>query len=941
MNRSSVLNLKGTKLIIFAAFVIILLVIPMASATTFSNNDLTVELLTVDTTVVVHENGFAYVSYRIHLQVTSGTLHYITMEATEGIQKYSIEATVNNQSITDSLSSEKDGDTLKIYLGDGVDAPADVLLEVNYYSTKRIVGVTDDGKTAYVVWYPITFPDSGANYTALLVFHSIKLNSSDYDPNTGGVYQNATDKIGFTVGKLTLDNWDKYVPVAVIVDNVAYFGVRVYKNNVLANDNIPVEFAFDSHYFDVPAGTEPYEESFLDKVTGFINWYVNLFSTDPDTAISITIVAGLGILFLAVLIYPSLKSFSQNMSEFFEKRKIINSLRKLGINVSKNDPIDFLKEMYRITQTPEFKELLASKSIDPSELKVDYDQDGVYEPSDVVQFFTDKLREYYINKIVPEISIATGTSPQELRNLMRYANPYNLKKLLDNIDKAKKLIREGFASVEEILTHPGQIESLWEEYLNVLSFKENVLPPMYRNYDMRSIRNAYESYNDQRIIELISNGLVTWDDLLQKSHKELVMQWTEWKKRILSQELYKAGVTEIPEGASIKDLQQALEKLKMPEVWKLNKLGILSPNQVFFYTPEQIKYMAKYAETSGVRDAPTIIFEQAISSEQLPQLDPVEYAIFRQEDASTIISLLITSAVQKKYIEVIDSNEQGMIVRTLRHTCPICNAPMPKLEYDMCLTCGTVGHKEHLIDENGYCRICGDKAKIIHVTPKYYEKMLVSLAEDGFLSVADLQSVLDIIARRVQNLVWRADWSKIRKEHERYIRRSWYHVYDSPYPYYYYYRGYTYRDGELEWTWLWLNLDKEKQKFFEGLKQLIPRDGKLIPDKLPDWLPEEIREAPKWAHREITKAMEQYLIPPQFKDLAKALKLDAQKILFQLENIPLVISRQLSNNFTSFARKVTEIVNSCVSHDDCHSACHSACVWSACHSACHSAGGWG
>jgi len=111
----------------------------------------------------------------------------------------------------------------------------DVHVHLNYYGTKRIVGMTESGDIAYVVWYPVTFPDSGANYTVLLVFQSITLKQGEYDPKTFGVYQNATERIGFKVGNMTLNNWDKYVPLAVVINNASYFGVHVYKENVPAN----------------------------------------------------------------------------------------------------------------------------------------------------------------------------------------------------------------------------------------------------------------------------------------------------------------------------------------------------------------------------------------------------------------------------------------------------------------------------------------------------------------------------------------------------------------------------------------------------------------------------------------------------------------------------------------------------------------------------------
>ena len=388
-------------------------------------------------------------------------------------------------------------------------------------------------------------------------------------------------------------------------------------------------------------------------------------------------------------------------------------------------------------------------------------------------------------------------------------------------------------------------------------------------------------------------------------------------------------------------LAQALEKIKMPEYQFLLANGTLHPDHVFYYTPEEIVYMSGYAKRTGVRDAPTIIFERAVHEEEVPQLDPVEYAIFIQEKASKIVTMLVTSAVRKKYIEILDSSEKGFTVRVLRNRCAICKKPLPKFNFYMCLTCESTGHLQHLVDENGFCRICGDKAKVIEIKPKYYEKLLVELAEDGFLSVEDLQQVLDVIAKRVQNMVWRADWNKIRKKHEQYIRRQWYRVYHSPYPYYYYYRGYYYRNGGMDWLWMWLWLDKEYQKLFDGIRNLIPQPGNFKLPEPPSWLPDEFKKLPEFAHHQITEAMEKFVIPKSIEELAKSLKLNVEEMVSRLENATDLISKQLTNNFENFSKKITELISSCVTHDDCHSACHSACVWSACHSACHSAGGWG
>lgn len=909
------------KICLFSILILLLLlpINPLPKTSAVIKSDLQVELISVDSIVVAKEDGYAAVFYYINLEVVSGTLHYISMEAAEGIKNCYANATVDGANYTDHISLELEDETLRINFDVSVDAPAEVKLFVRYDSTKRVVGVTDDGETAYLFWYPVTFPDSGANYTAQIVFYSVPLNDNDFNHTTLGVYQNATDRIGFQVGQATLDNWDKYTPMAYYLGETPYFSVRVFKANVPADAEIPVEFALKSEYFDIPAGTKPLEEK-----TFFDRYGILIFSFGS-------------LIFVAMVAY----ALSFSMKTWFHRRKLRKELEKKGIRTAGTDSIEFLEALHNVVNSEEYKMLLAEGEIRPEELRIDYDRDSVLEPEDVTMFITDKLREHYINKLVPEFVKISAINPSEAREMLKYANPYALEYLYRNLERARTMLKAGFIKVEEILQHPSQLDRFWNEYLSTLRFIDTTLPAEYRNLDLYTIRMMKEAYENENVQEMMRAGLVSWEDLRKYTLPQLLEKWRTWKKEILSKELRKHGIKNIPKTASVKDLQQALEKIKMPEYQFLLANGTLHPDHVFYYTPEEIVYMSGYAKRTGVRDAPTIIFERAVHEEEVPQLDPVEYAIFIQEKASKIVTMLVTSAVRKKYIEILDSSEKGFTVRVLRNRCAICNKPLPKFNFYMCLTCESTGHLQHLVDENGFCRICGDKAKVIEIKPKYYEKLLVELAEDGFLSVEDLQQVLDVIAKRVQNMVWRADWNKIRKKHEQYIRRQWYRVYHSPYPYYYYYRGYYYRNGGMDWLWMWLWLDKEYQKLFDGIRNLIPQPGNFKLPEPPSWLPDEFKKLPEFAHHQITEAMEKFVIPKSIEELAKSLKLNVEEMVSQLENATDLISKQLTNNFENFSKKITELISSCVTHDDCHSACHSACVWSACHSACHSAGGWG
>ena len=157
----------------------------------------------------------------------------------------------------------------------------------------------------------------------------------------------------------------------------------------------------------------------------------------------------------------------------------------------------------------------------------------------------------------------------------------------------------------------------------------------------------------------------------------------------------------------------------------------------------------------------------------------------------------------------------------------------------------------------------------------------------------------------------------------------------------------------MNWLWLWLWLHEQHDKFYEGLKRLIPKPGQIKPPKLPVEIPEEYRKIPEQMYQQITESMKQFQIPRSMVDFFEKLNKPTDELISGLQNVFDEVANQLNNKFREFADKITNYVHSCVTHDDCHSACHSAChsnchsachsacVWSACHSACHSAGGWG
>ncbi|MCD6484919.1 MAG: hypothetical protein J7L47_07415 [Candidatus Odinarchaeota archaeon] len=950
-------NKQKRQLIVFSLGLLLLgmlLIVNVPSTVAISQDQLQVELNQVDAVVVTNKQGYAAVSYYIYLEVVEGTLHYINVEATEGITNYYVNATVNNESYTHISTSYSEG-KLTINFDDGIEAPANVTIFLNYDSTTRIVGVAND--TAYLVWYPITFPDSGALYHAQIVWQNIPLGENDYNHTSLGVYQNFTDSIGFTVGSLTLENWDSYMPLAFFINGTPYFSVLSTKSNVPADANIPVEYAVNKSFFEILEEEEPYtppEEPQEDTLEAFISSIL----AEIFAPISIPILGPIPrvyiIILLILLFSTSLVVIrSEPTKRYFRRRKLVNELKKHGIITRGSDSIEFLEALLYAVKSEGYQELLKHGAIRPEELRVDYDRDQVLEAEDVNQFLVDRLKTFFSEKIVNELSQVISLDPWRTRQVLIEFDPYKLDILYKNLDKAKIMLVNRFISLDELLMHPSQVSKLWLGYKETLRFRDTILPYELRSLDMAKIRQIKEAYENPQIQEMLSAGLISWDDLQKYTLPQLLNKWTRWKKETLSIELQRYGITRIPENATVKDLQLALEKAKTREFQYLVQNNIITPDEVFYYGSEDLKYMAEYASRTGVKDAPTIIFERAVQSEGVPQLDPVEYAVFNQEMVSKIVTMILMSAVRKRLIDVIEASEAGFRVTVLRHICAVCKRPVGRTNFHMCLTCESVGHKEHLIDETGHCRICGDKAKIVEIKPTYYEKYLMDLAEDGFLSKDDLQKVLDLIAKRVQNLVWRADWNKIRERHQYFINRQWYHVYHSPMPTYYYYHGYYYYNDSMNWLWLWLWLHEQHDKFYEGLKRLIQKPGQIKPPKLPIEIPEEYRKIPEQMYRQITESMKQFQIPRSMVDFFEKLNKPTDELISGLQNVFDEVANQLNNKFREFADKITNYVHSCVTHDDCHSACHSAChsnchsachsacVWSACHSACHSAGGWG
>lgn len=941
----------------------LLLVSSTALAYNFSVTDVEVDAKQIKAYVVLQKDGFAYVSYYMNFSIISGSLSYITITQQEGITDYGVSVFVDNQEINE-YTIEKYETGFRLVFDPKISAPSELFIRVFYKTGMRLV--YRDNDKAFMIWYPITFPDTIELYETSVIWQNLPLNTSQYNTTTMGIYQSTAEEFDFQVGNLTLTNWDTYVPMAYLLGNQTYFGVFANKTNVAPNINIPLEYAVNIKYFDLPTSGEsepvheipPYQytppsESTSESSTTFTlpPFFLEIFGV---TVAVMAVVLGYNV------IKPHL-----------EVRRLRNKLRKMGLIIKDSDSYSFLIALDKIVSSPEFQKLYKEGKLTGAELRIDKNKDGVYTIQDVELVVLEKLRSYYTEKIINYFATIT-TGILSLRDQLLQMDPYKLEEIYENRDKIKEMIMTGFIKFEEIIQHPSQIDSYWEEYHKTLEFRLTVLPPQFRNLPLNQIRHIKEAYDSPYVQEMIKAGLVTWNDLLRPL-PELYEQWKSWKRELALKELRKYGITSIPPDVTVKEMMNAIEKAKMPEFKFLVEKNVIKPEEIFYYSADDLKYMHKYVLSTGTRDAPTIIFEKAVQETQVPQLDPVEYAIFRQENASTILTMILASMVRKQYIEVLEYSSQGFRVNALTHVCPFCNEKLPPLYYSMCLTCETVGHSEHLVDSTGHCKVCGDKAKIIRIQPTYYEQMLYELAKDGFLSIQDLQSVLDVIAKRVQNIVWRADWTAITQQHEEYIDRQWTYLRRNRYyPYYYYYNSYYYTDNGTYWNWMWYWLSRNHDRYYreimKPLEEAKRQAGRAVGDisrtvKIPtppetEKVLENISKVPESIQQAISRGGEgipfKFQIPSSLQRFYEVLgKTKPEDLISGTRNALEEISKQFSNSFAQFSRKITQVISSCVTHDDCHSACHSAChsnchsachsacVWSACHSACHSAGGWG
>ena len=967
MNYSLVLRRGKSKKIVsllsLSLVCILLLTSLTVSAYNFSTTDVTVNAKYVDAYVVLQSDGFGYVTYYMNFSIVSGSLSYITITQQEGITSYSVSAYVNDQEIN-SFTLEKYETGFRIVFDPKISAPANLSLRILYKTGMRLV--YRNGDTAFMVWYPITFPDVIEFYEVSVIWENLPLNSSQYNTTTMGIYQNTTDEFDFRVGNLTLSNWDGYMPIAYILGNQTYFGVYANKTDVPPNANIPLEYAVNIKYFNLPTsgGTEPVHETPPYQ-------YTPPEQTSTGPSVGFTLGSYFLLMFVGTFVIVGVVMVGVALKPRFEIRGLRKKLRKMGLIIKDSDSPAFLRALEKIVSSPEFQKLYKEGKLTGAELRIDKNKDGVYTIDDVQLVVAEKLRMYYTEKIIDYFAtVVTGII--SLRERLLQIDPYLLDKIYENRDKIKEMLVTGFLTFNEIVQHPSQIDSYWREYHEVLEFRLTSLPPQFRNLPLSQVRHIKEAYDSPQVQELIRNGMVTWDDLLKPLPK-LYEIWKSWKREIALKELQKYGITSIPPDVTVKEMMNSIEKAKMPEFKFLVEKNVIKPEEIFYYSAEDLKYMYKYALSTGTRDAPTIIFEKAVQETQIPQLDPVEYAIFRQENASTILTMILASMVRKQYIEVLEYSPEGFRVNALSHKCPFCYEPLPPLYYSMCLTCETVGHSEHIVDSTGHCKVCGDKAKIVRIEPTYYEQMLYELAKDGFLSVQDLQSVLDVIAKRVQNIVWRADWTAIKQQHEQYIDRQWNYLRQTRYyPYYYYYNSYYYTDNGTYWNWMWYWLSKNHDKYYREIMK--PLEGaqkqarKTIEDigrtvKIPtppetEKVLESIAKVPESIQKAISSGGAgvpfKFQIPGSLQRFYEVLgKTKPEDIIAGTRNALQEISNNISNSFEQFSRKITQVVSSCVTHDDCHSACHSAChsnchsachsacVWSACHSACHSAGGWG
>ncbi|MHA1731569.1 MAG: hypothetical protein ACTSU5_06480 [Promethearchaeota archaeon] len=543
---------------------------------------------------------------------------------------------------------------------------------------------------------------------------------------------------------------------------------------------------------------------------------------------------------------------------------------------------------------------------------------------------------------------------ERVRELLGKLGPNEMRVVRENLRTkiVKEMIYEGYRGVERVVLHPSQIVDWTEEYKRLKKLKAT-LPDSLQGLTITEVEYYAPVFEDDKFFEMKRAGVITPETVVDEGLTPVTLsrRWEDWKIQSYREKLERNGIT-IPEDIKSLDIIEANWKKSISGSFKyLVNNNIIEEQELWYYTQAEMDYMVDFSKKTGTTDAPMIMFERKMS-EETPDLDPVEYAVFKAgrypaeipsaetlanplEDPAEnfkkldeadgekvkvlttgeIITMILTSMTRKMLIDIVELKDDEFHVHVIN---PEDVATGKKLSTNdpkfMCLNCEAISRtKKGLNDGQGNCVQCGMKLEVMEIKPVYYEARMLELSRDGIIDEKDIDEVLDLIAREVQRRVWKSDWNEVEEKHEKIVKDSMEKLEKSESAPVYYYNSYYYHPYHgyyypyYYWGWYWHN-----PRHYYYYNNIYSRHS----------------GAGTWR------------TPPSLQRLAQRLGTNMKEFGQGMTSAFKSIGNRIARGFSDFGKQITQRVKSCVTHDACHSACHSNChsnCHSACHSNCHSA----